>query len=295
MCKHNERDMKTHYDILGIQSTATQDEIKKAFRNISKIKHPDLGGSHDEFILITKAYEILSDPAKKAAYDLSNAETADHKSMTTNTTSVANHSFLSKQPNIDIIKNLWREGNNNILWNLAQDAVSPHAQLVFLRMKECFTQDRLDITICLKHKSNLNIDASYSEGDTFNTHAGGIGSRLSADKLSMSVGYGPRGSTTHGFYLSTESSIFNIRMFDLACKSLEQLETKLKERMLEIKTAIACFFKKGIHIMDKKYPCTSWLPNQDDVFENLLVAGEVICDSNLYQPKNKLVTLTNGK
>lgn len=51
--------------ILGVSSTATLDDIKKAYRNLVKITHPDkddLPGAHQRFILVKTAYEILSDP-----------------------------------------------------------------------------------------------------------------------------------------------------------------------------------------------------------------------------------------
>lgn len=57
------------YKTLGISKEATKDEIKKAFRELSKTHHPDKGGSEEEFKKIAKAYEVLSDPEKRKAYD----------------------------------------------------------------------------------------------------------------------------------------------------------------------------------------------------------------------------------
>lgn len=58
-----------YYDTLGIPRTATQDEIKKAFRKLAMQHHPDQGGDVNKFQEITVAYETLSDPAKRADYD----------------------------------------------------------------------------------------------------------------------------------------------------------------------------------------------------------------------------------
>jgi DnaJ-class molecular chaperone len=57
------------YDILEITEEATQDEIKKAYRKLSKENHPDVGGNEDDFKDIAIAYDILSKPERRAEYD----------------------------------------------------------------------------------------------------------------------------------------------------------------------------------------------------------------------------------
>lgn len=61
--------MKDHYSTLGVAKTATQDEIKSAYRKLAKQYHPDLGGDADKFKSINEAYDVLGDPAKRADYD----------------------------------------------------------------------------------------------------------------------------------------------------------------------------------------------------------------------------------
>lgn len=58
-----------HYLTLGVSKTATQDEIKKAYRKLAMEHHPDRGGDHARFAAINEAYDILKDPAKRADYD----------------------------------------------------------------------------------------------------------------------------------------------------------------------------------------------------------------------------------
>lgn len=60
---------KNYYDILGVNKTATQEEIKKAYRKKAVEHHPDKGGDENLFKEAAEAYEILSDPDKRKNYD----------------------------------------------------------------------------------------------------------------------------------------------------------------------------------------------------------------------------------
>ncbi len=65
--------MANPYTLLGVSSTATQDEIKKAYRKLAKSLHPDLNPGKPEvaekFKEVTAAYDLLSDENKRARYD----------------------------------------------------------------------------------------------------------------------------------------------------------------------------------------------------------------------------------
>ncbi|UYV67157.1 DNAJB9 [Cordylochernes scorpioides] len=64
---------KNHYDILGVSHSATDREIKKAFRKLAMKYHPDRNkekGAEDKFREIAQAYEILSDSEKRKKYDM---------------------------------------------------------------------------------------------------------------------------------------------------------------------------------------------------------------------------------
>ena len=63
---------RDYYEVLGIARSATQDDIKKAFRDLARQYHPDVNKAADaeeRFKEINEAYGVLSDSEKRAAYD----------------------------------------------------------------------------------------------------------------------------------------------------------------------------------------------------------------------------------
>jgi curved DNA-binding protein len=61
--------MKDYYKTLGVPPSASQDEIKKAYRSMAMKHHPDRGGDQTKFQEIQEAYNILSDENLKAQHD----------------------------------------------------------------------------------------------------------------------------------------------------------------------------------------------------------------------------------
>src|SRR3954464_15936490 len=66
-------DFKDYYTTLGVSKTATDKEIKQAFRKLARKYHPDVNpgdkGAEAKFKEVNEANEVLSDPQKRKKYD----------------------------------------------------------------------------------------------------------------------------------------------------------------------------------------------------------------------------------
>lgn len=65
-------DFENLYDVLGVEPTATEDEIKRSYRKLAQKHHPDhdpTPGAHERFDRIAKAYAVLGDPKRRDWYD----------------------------------------------------------------------------------------------------------------------------------------------------------------------------------------------------------------------------------
>lgn len=73
-----------YYDVLGLSKDATQDQIKKAYRQKAKAYHPDVNkdaDAQDRMKAVNIAYDILSDPNKKQQYDYTRQNPHMHQSF----------------------------------------------------------------------------------------------------------------------------------------------------------------------------------------------------------------------
>ena len=65
-------EFKDYYKVLGVDKSATEDDVKKAFRKLARKHHPDVNKAPDAAVRmqeLNEAYDVLRDPQKRAAYD----------------------------------------------------------------------------------------------------------------------------------------------------------------------------------------------------------------------------------
>lgn len=71
--RHDRADMENHYTLLGLNTSATNEEIRRAYRILARRYHPDVNpgkASEERFKKIAEAYRILNDTERRRAYDI---------------------------------------------------------------------------------------------------------------------------------------------------------------------------------------------------------------------------------
>lgn len=151
--------MDNFYETLGVQPSASQEEIKKAFRSAAMKHHPDRGGDEATFKSINHAYETLGDSNKRAQYDAMRAGGFSQF----NTSSINFEDlFNGHNPFSDMFGN-FRQQSHRAPRN--RD-VNIRCQISFL---ESFVGKEIEATFQLfnkQHTVNVTIPPGVSHGET---------------------------------------------------------------------------------------------------------------------------------
>jgi len=97
-------DSRGYYRTLGVNTSATQEQIKQAYRDLAKRCHPDLNRGQDTtaiFQKINEAYSVLSDPEQRRNYDLSGEPIASGTRSQSSQTRASRSTSYERQPEIE--------------------------------------------------------------------------------------------------------------------------------------------------------------------------------------------------
>src|SRR5664280_1509992 len=71
--------MRDPYEVLQVQPSAEAEVVRAAYRVLARKYHPDLGGDATRMVALNDAWDVLGDPARRAAYDASRAKEASRQ------------------------------------------------------------------------------------------------------------------------------------------------------------------------------------------------------------------------
>lgn len=126
--------MKDPYKILGIDKSASETEIKKAYRSLAMKHHPDKGGDQDMFREITDAYNILINPKKKSNIDSYHTEFRTDDQFF--------EEFLKSHGFADMFNNRYGWSQNGKGTNISHE--------IYLELKEAYFGAKKEIRLGLK-------------------------------------------------------------------------------------------------------------------------------------------------
>jgi len=135
------------YSVLGVEESATTDEIKKSFRKLSLVHHPDKGGESNKFNEIREAYETLSHEQKRKEYDFNRQFEGNGDQM-----------FVGND-----IGNLM-----NFLFNMRNMSSKTYMHEAHVDLEDLFKQKELTFNVGdQKFNIKLNTDVKHEQRFTF--------------------------------------------------------------------------------------------------------------------------------
>lgn len=153
---------RDYYEILGVSKTATDDEIKKAYRTLAKKYHPDLNKDPDapkKFEEVQEAYDVLSDKQKRANYDQ-----FGHNAFDQNGNSFEGANFFNNgEFDInDIFSNFFGGGSFNFQRSRAQSNAPQKGQSRLVNLKIDFMDSVFGKTISFP--LDMDVECSHCHG-----------------------------------------------------------------------------------------------------------------------------------
>ena len=105
-----------YYDILQVPKQSTNDDIKKSFRRLAKLWHPDKNKTTDaenKFKDLSKAYKVLSDPIRRELYDVEIGCNKNHKNNEN-----SNSDYIDLTDDSKLLSKIWDFFSSKIIFLL---------------------------------------------------------------------------------------------------------------------------------------------------------------------------------
>lgn len=209
------------YQELGVDRTATQEEIKRAYKRLAMKHHPDRGGDVERLSKINAAYTVLKDPQKRAEYD--------------NPAPRGFGGYSSRGPDINsVFDDFFNMGSRGYRMHKNQDL---RMQTV-LSLRDCFTGKQFTASYQLPNgdheEINVNIPAGVTDGDVVRVPGRGDNSFTDVPRgdVHIQVRVKPEpGWDVHGHDLLTSTQV---NVFDLTVGISVTVAT-LNDKKIKIK------------------------------------------------------------
>ncbi len=177
---------KDYYNILDVSKSATADEIKKAYRKLAMQHHPDKNGDAQKFKEINEAYQVLSNPQKKAQYDQFGTNGAD-SGFSQNSGFSRGDGFYSGNYE-DIFSGAGGFGNiNDIFEDFFGQAFSQVQAEIAISITQAILGAKLDIKTNDGQTLNIEIPPGTQDGQTFKISGHGRAHRRGRGDLILTV------------------------------------------------------------------------------------------------------------
>lgn len=151
------------YNVLGVERTATADEVKRAYRRLAHKHHPDkAGGDEEKFKQINEAYQVLSDPKKRSNYDqFGNADMGGSSGGSGPFSGFGGQGFDINFNDLggfsDIFEQMFNGGNGGRRRRPRGEDITVDTEINFYESATGVTKD-------IKHRTYITCDVCHGEG-----------------------------------------------------------------------------------------------------------------------------------
>ena len=269
--------MKDPYNILGVDKTSSENDIKKAYRKLAKEYHPDKAeGNEEKFKEIADAYETLGNPQKKAQYD----------QMANNPFADFGHDFTGSMFE-DLLRNQNFSGAFNQRYGYNSKGRNSTGVLRITLADSYYGTSR-DVRIGMK-TVKVDIPPGIRNGQKLRLK--GLGQRGQTEDLNGDLIMTIEIINDNNFFVDNQGlhTIKNISLFDALLGGKDSLDVYDKKISFSIPSGTSN--GKVLRVKGKGFP----IYKQENKYSDLLISIIVDITTNLDQEDKKLIEKIKNK